>query len=134
MSIDVTAARNKSLDADYGAGHGAHAPASHTLHLFAGDPKVSGVELDTAVGGYAVPTITNDATGWPAAAADQQKTAAEATFATSTAAFSDVATHWALKGADGNWWDSGPLPEAVDVDTAGVVVHVTPTVFYAVGL
>lgn len=132
--IDVTAARNLTLDADYGATHGTHAPASHTLHLFAGDPKAGGVELDTAVGSYAAPTLTNDATGWPTAAADQSKTAAEVAFATSTAAWSDEATHWALKGADGNWWDSDQLPEVVSVTTAGVVVNVTPTVSYATSL
>jgi hypothetical protein len=128
--IRDTAAQNKSLDNDYGATKGANAPASHVLALFAGDPNLTGVEL-TSAGGYARVTVTNNGTNWPAAS-DGLKVAAAQSFPASTAAWSDVATHWALfDAADGTTcWDTGTLDEEIDVSAAGVTASVTPKVFY----
>ena len=127
--IRDTAAQNKSLDNDYGATKGANAPASHALALFAGDPSIDGVEL-SSMGGYARVTITNNGTNWPAAT-DGEKVCAAQTFPASTAAWSAEATHWALYGSDGNWWDCGDLPDVVTVAAAGVTVSVTPVVYYS---
>lgn len=128
--IRDTAAQNKSLDNDYGATKGANAPASHTFHLFAGDPRIpeadgGGVELTT---GYTPPTITNNGTSWPAAA-NGEKVGASVSV-TSTAALADTATHWALKGSDGLWWDTGELDSEWVIDAAGVTKIGRPIIFY----
>lgn len=125
--IRDTAAQNKSLDNDYGATHGPNAPASHSLALFAGDPNLTGTEL-TSAGGYARVTVTNNGTNWPAAA-NGVKVCAVQTFPVSTAAWSDVATHWAL--FDGTTcWDTGTLDEEIDVSAAGVTATAAPKIFY----
>lgn len=128
--IRDTAAQNKSLDNDYGSTKGANAPSSHQLALFAGDPNLSGTEL-TSTGGYARKTVTNNGTNWPAAS-DGIKVCAAQSFAVSTAAWSGVATHWALfDNADGTTcWDTGTLDEEIDVTAAGVTATVAPKVFY----
>jgi hypothetical protein len=131
--IRDTAAANKSLDNDYGASKGANAPASHTLHLFAGDPAIpaadgGGVEL-TSAGGYSAPTITNNGTSWQPAA-NGQKNGVNVTFPASTGAWSAVATHWALLGSDGLWWDTGVLGSAINITAAGVTKTVAPRIFY----
>lgn len=127
------AAANASLAGDYGATHGPNAPASHQVALFAGDPNDDGVEIDTA-GGYTRQALTNDATGWPNAAANRQITSAEVTW-TSTGEWTAggvpaTATHFALLGADGLWWDTGLLDESVDVPGAGITLTVACTVSY----
>ena len=128
--IRDTAAQNKSLDNDYGATKGANAPASHTFHLFAGDPRIpeadgGGVELTT---GYTPPTITNNGASWPAAA-NGAKTGAVVAL-TFTADLADGATHWALKGSDGYWWDTGELDSEISAAASGTSKNVVPVIFY----
>lgn len=134
MSILSTAAQNASLDNDYGATKGANSPAAHQLALFNGDPLLGGTEL-TATGGYARVVVTNNGTNWPGAA-DGATTSASIAFATSTAAWSDTATHWVLyDNADGTTaWDAGVLDTEIDVDAAGAVVQTAVTIYYNGGL
>lgn len=130
MTLLSTAAQNKSLDNDYGSSKGANAAASHKVAMYAGDPATTGTEL-AATGGYAQVTLTNNGTSWPSVAAGGAKTSMQITFPTSTAAWSDVATHFLLLDATtGDEWDSGPLSAELSVDQAGVIAKVTLTVFY----
>lgn len=122
--VDI-AAQNKSLDNDYGSGHGAGVPASHALALFVGDPRFGGVEL---VGnGYVRATIL--AAAWAAAVGGIKTTIAPVQFAASTGEW-DEATHWALIGADGLTWDAGPLVAPLLVTAAGPGPLVWPSVYY----
>ena len=134
MTLLSTAAQNASLDNDYGATKGPNAPAAHQLALFNGDPLLGGTEL-TATGGYARVTVTNNGTTWPAASSGE-KTSAAITFPTSTAAWSDTATHWVLyDDADGTTaWDCGVLNEELAVVAASTVAQTTLTIFYNGGL
>ena len=119
--------QNLFLACRFGAGKAAGASSADTLHLFAGDPLTGGTELTV---GYTPPSITNNGTNWPAPALGELVCAAQTI--TSTAAFSDEATHWALKNVDtGDWGASGPLPEEVSVTAAGVVVTVQPVIYFA---
>jgi hypothetical protein len=131
MTLLSTAAQNASLDNDYGASAGVNAPGAHQVALFNGDPLLGGAEL-TSTGGYARVTVTNNGTNWPAASAGA-KTSAAVTFAASTAAWSDTATHFVLyDDADGTTaWDSGVLDTELSVDAAGTVVETSLTVFYS---
>lgn len=134
MTLRSTLEKDRALDLYYGANKGAIASASHQLALFAGDPRTTGVEMDS-VGAYARVTILNNGTNWPAASAGA-KTCAEQTFPTSTAAwtvggFAAAATHWQLFAVDtGEAGDCGPLDGDVLVTQAGVIVKRTVTVFY----
>ena len=129
MTLRSLLEQNRSLDLYYGATKGAIASPSHELAFFAGDPRTTGVELDSA-GGYARVLILNNGTNWPAAAGGA-KTSAEQTFPTSTAAWSDVATHWQLFATDtGEPGDCGALDVEVSVDAASTIVKRTVTVFY----
>jgi hypothetical protein len=129
MSLLSTTEQNRSLDLFYGANKGSIASAAHRLCLYVGDPRTTGTEL-TSTGGYAAVTVTNDGTNWPAASGGS-KTSAEQTFPTSTAAWSDVATHWALKDSvTADIADCGPLDGELSVDGAGIIVRRFVTVYY----
>lgn len=129
MTLLSTVEQNRSLDLFYGANKGAIASAAHELALYAGDPRTTGTEL-TSTGGYAAVTVTNNGTNWPAASGGA-KTSAVQTFPTSTAAWSDIATHFALRDSvTGDIADCGPLDAEVAVDAAGIVVTRQVTVFY----
>lgn len=124
MPLDA-AAQNKSLANDYGATKGANAPASHTLHLFAGHPAAGGTQLTA---GYTAPTVTNNGTAWPAPSFGRL-TGAVVTI-TYTALLASPATHWALKGSDGYWWDVGEVPEGPLYGGAGASDSFQPVIFY----
>lgn len=130
MSLLSTAAQNASLDNDYGATKGAASPANLEVALFNGDPLLGGTEL-TATGGYVAVTVGNDGTTWPSAATSGGKTTSTIAFATSTDAWSDVATFFVLRDAStGDQWDSGPLTDEISVETSGTEVTTTITVYY----
>ena len=129
MTLVSVEAQNVSLDAMYGAGKAAGAPASLQLALFAGDPSIDGTEL-TSTGGYAAVTVTNNGTNFPAATSGR-KTVAVQTFPTSTAAWSDVATHWALRNpTTSELYDTGALLEEIDVSASGQTATCQPVIFY----
>jgi hypothetical protein len=124
------AAQSASLNNDYGANKGVSAPVSHEVALFNGDPVLGGTEL-AATGGYARVTITNNGTTWPDASAGAT-TSATVTFPTSTAAWSDTATHFVLYDhADSvTQWDSGLLKDEISVDAAGEAPRAELTIYY----
>lgn len=124
MPIRDAIARRKSLRNDYGTDAAADAPASHDLALFAGDPMLDGVEVTG--GGYARAEVLP---------ADWEDDDTEAIFAIvqfpdATAAW-DIATHWALYGADGNWWDCGEFASPMNVAGAGPGPEARVPIFYA---
>lgn len=134
MTLLSTAAQNASLDNDYGSSAGSNAPSSLEFALYNGDPLLGGTELGSD-GGYAAVTADNDGTTWPDAASGGAKTSKSLALATSTAAFSDTATHFVIRDASsGDLWDSGLLTEEVSVDAAGVDVSFICTVYYEEGL
>lgn len=117
-----TAAIDDLLAGYFGANKGANAPASFTLHLFAGHPDAGGTQLTT---GYTPPTITNDGTSWPAPSNGLLTGAAVGI--TFTATLSALATHWALY--DGAAWSvAGSIPDGPLSGGAGVTETVTPKV------
>ena len=125
MPIRDTAARNASLDNDYGTTRGPNAAASHALALFNGDPLVDGVELSG--GGYARVTVL--AADWAAASDGMKSPTNPQTFPATTAAWPNPATHWALY-AGSVMWDCGPLTEPLEVTGPGPGPTVGITVFY----
>lgn len=127
MPIRDLAARNSSLDNDYGTTAGPNAPASHLLALYVGDPFLDGYE--TAGGGYA--RVAVPAASWGPADGGMKTTTAPVQFPATTAAWDQPVTHWALYDAAGVvMWDTGPLTEPLDVTGSGPGPTVTPTVFY----
>lgn len=114
---------NDLLRNNFGATKGVNAPASHTLHLFAGS-----TELTT---GYTPPTITNDAAAWPDPSNGYLVGAAVTI--TYTATLAAPATRWQLKGADGNWSVGGFLPRGPWNGGAGVSDSFRPTITFALG-
>lgn len=117
MPIRDQDARRKSLRNDYGADAAADAPSSHELALFTADPMVEeadggGVEITGP--GYG--RVTVDQSDWTD---DGLETlSAVVTFPAPTDEW-DVATHWALLGDDGLWWDCNELAEPLVVTGAG---------------
>lgn len=129
MALVSVAAQNASLSFSYGATKAASAPATFELALFAGDPATTGTEL-AATGGYARVTVTNNGTNFPAPA-DGQLTGAFQAFPVSTAAWSGVASHWALiDAATDDIWDADALEEEIVVDAAGATPSVRPVIYY----
>ncbi len=127
MPIRDQAAQEASLNNDYGATHGAHAPAAFEVALFDADPTLGGVEL---VGnGYARGAITNGA-AFPPAADGVKRSAAPVAFPTATGAW-ETARYWALfDPVAGVWWDYAPLVEPLDVTAAGPGPTVALAIFY----
>ena len=128
MPLKSITAMNGSLDNDYGTTHGSHAPSSHVLALFVGDPMTDGVELDSGDNpGYARATIL--ASKWLVAADGMKSTNGGVQFNNATGAWLDEATHWAI--IDGSTtWDCAPLLEPLAITAAGSGPQVTVTVFY----
>lgn len=125
MPIRDAVARRKSLRNDYGVDAAADAPSSHDLHLFNGDPMLtSGTEITGD--GYAAVTV--DPADWT----DDETEAifALVTFPDPTGAW-DIATHWALEGSDGLWWDCGEFATPLNVTGAGTGPVVRVPIFYA---
>lgn len=113
---------NEFLAGYFGANKGATAPASHTLHLFAGAREAGGTQLTT---GYTAPTITNNGTAWPAPTSGLLTGAAVTVSFTATLA--QPATHWALY--DGTkWGPGGVIPEGPLSGGASTSATVTPKV------
>lgn len=140
MPLISIAAQNASLDNDYGATHGANAPAAHQVALFIGDPEVDGIEVPTTTeteagtvpNGYARVTIDNDGTTWAAASEGQKSTSAPILFPDALAEYPDTVTHFVLyDDADGTTaWDSAPLLDPLDVTGAGAFDPAVLTIFY----
>lgn len=131
MALVSIEEQNLSLDLYYGASKGAIAASAHNVALFVGDPLAGGTEL-ASTGGYARATVPNNGTSWPAAAGGA-KTSTPIVWATSTAAWSGVPTHWQAFNADtGNAGDSGVLDPStpISVDAAGVTPATALTVYY----
>jgi hypothetical protein len=134
------AAQNKSLDNDYGATHGANAPAAHTVRLWIGDPEVDGIEVPdtteteagTVANGYAAVVAANDATTW-AAAVDGQKVSVFIEFPAALEAYPDTITHFTTESSTDSTevWDSGPLLEPIDITSAGDGPSAQLTIFYS---
>lgn len=125
--VDV-GAMNASLANDYGPTRGAAAADWHDLEMWWGDPRLDdSTELDTAVGGYAAVRI--DPADW--STPDGGATRARGVFADATDAWSDPATHWALRGSDGFLWDADALTEPLVVEGAGLITPVNVVVYHA---
>ena len=100
--------------------------------LFDDDPTNGGLELTGA--GYVAPAF---ATSDFAAAVDASKdVAAPIAFGTSTAAWDQVGTYWAILDSTGGvvYFDDLGESQVVLVDDAGVAVTISPSVFFAVSV
>lgn len=132
MPIRDVTAMDASLDNDYGSTAGPHAPASHEVALFFGDPMLDvadggGVELEAAdCPGYARVTVVQS--DWPAA--DAGSKSLSVTFPATSGEWNVAATHWGLYGSDGAWWDCGEMVEPLEVTGAGSGPLVVVTVQY----
>lgn len=128
MPIRDSDARRKSLLNDYGTDAAADAPASHDVALLAGDPMVAAVDgggVEVTGGGYARVTVAQ--ADWTDDGVETLSVTV--TFPDSTGEW-DEATHWALYGADGLWWDCGELAEPLVVTGAGDGPIVQIDLFY----
>ena len=123
MPLLDPAAMARSLDNDYGTTRGPNAAASHQLVLFFGDPQSAGVELTEAGRATILPAdwLASDVDGRKATAALVQMPDAAAAY---------LATHFALYGADGFWWDCAELSEPLDVTETGPGPQVLVELFY----
>jgi hypothetical protein len=131
MPLLSTTAMCRSLDDDYGTGRAAGTPASHELVLFYDDPSLQDdpTDVELSGGGYARVTIANGS-AWAPAADGLKTTVAAVQLPDTTAEWVNEATFFGLYGADGHWWDYGPLTSPLEVTGAGPGPLVTPTVFY----
>jgi hypothetical protein len=113
-------AMNADLDSNYGTGRAAGTPASHQLVLFYDDPSLADDPLDVELsgGGYARVTIANGA-AWAAAANGLKTTVNAVQLPSTTGEWDNAATYFGLYGADGHWWDYGPLSLPLEVTGAG---------------
>lgn len=110
-----------SLDAQYGDDASSVMPASFTIRLYDGDPRDTGVELDSGTDspGYAALSgVTNNSTNFPAADVDGTKTTPQFTVCTASGTWDAAPAYAAL--CDGTDvlrvipLDSGPVPVAAD--------------------
>lgn len=121
MAIRDQAAMERSLDNDYGATAGPHAPASFQVALFDGDPSVEGVELrtlndDNEPTNYSRVTIFQEDFG---PAEEGVKALLEPVTFPAPAAEWDTATHWGLYDpVEGLWWDCAPFQDPLEVTAA----------------
>lgn len=120
MTLYSDAACNASLALRYGASKGSLAPDNLEFALFAGDPRGTGVEMDS-VGGYAPAALANDGTTWPDAPANRTIISAPVAYTATGAAWTAggdpaAVTHWLIRDADtGDWWDTMPIDEPITV-------------------
>lgn len=126
MPLKSLTAQANSLKGMYGPTRAAHMPATLFCHLFTDDPDDGGTEL-TSAGGYVAASRPSD--DFPAPDAQAELTSPDFTW-TSTGAWSDVATYAELRDSTGVRYDGGPLPQRINVTTAGVVVTVNARIFY----
>jgi hypothetical protein len=125
-----TTAQNAVLDSMLGDNAGATMPSSFEVALFDAHPLAGGTEL-TSDGGYVRAVIANTSAVWPDAASGQ-KVSALLTFATSTDAWSDTATHYLLYDAADSTtaYFPGRLLAEVAVDAAGTIVRPSLVAFW----
>lgn len=124
MPLLDQAARNKSLDNDYGTARAAGAPSAFEVALFQGNPAQGGVEVSGS--GYARASLNSD--DWGAAAGGVKEVTV--TFPSPTDAWT-TAYFWALYdpvGAD--WWDYAPFTSPLVITGAGSGPVVALAVFY----
>lgn len=114
-----TAAQNAGLQAWFGDGRATSMPSSWEVALFTAHPLDGGTEL-TSTGGYTRLVVANTSANFPTPTAGVIVSAL-LTWATPTAAWSDVATHFLLLDhADSTTrWYVGQLGQAIDIGAAG---------------
>ena len=120
MPLATEPAQDAALDAVVSS-----LPSPATWRLHVDMPADTSTEL-APDGGYAA--VGYSAGDW--AAASEGAKEATVDFGTSTDAWSDVATYWAIHDAAGVviLWDE--LTEPVEVSTAGTAVSVSPALFF----
>ena len=101
-------------------------------HLYSSDPSLettpSDVEL-TSDGGYAA--VDFDPTDWADAASGTKTTTADVDFGTSTDAYSDTATYWAIVDTDGLIVFSDELDTPIAVIESSTAVAFSPSLSFA---
>lgn len=95
--------------------------------LFVGDPLAGGTEL-TSTGGYA--RVAFAPADLDAAADGAKAWAAPIDFGTSTGAWSDVATHFAIIDGSDLFVYTDDLPDEIAVDETGTAVTATPAALF----
>lgn len=99
--------------------------------LFDGVPvEAGGTGVELSGGGYTAPSFAP--ADFAAAAGQAKAVAAPIDFGTSSAAYAEVGTHWAvLDSADALvYWDDLPDGDVVEVLAAGTDVTISPTIFF----
>lgn len=99
-------------------------PTTATYRLFTGDPTLGGVEL-AATGGYAPATFSPS--DWTTSGVSSTATIS---FGTSTAAYADTATYWALVDTSGAIVYYDDLTPEVDIPDFGYDVTISPSLFF----
>lgn len=128
MPMRDEAARNASLDNDYGTTRGPNAPsAGHDLALFDGDPMTTGVEV--AGGGYARTRVPHSK--WLPATGGMKRTDGPVVFPAVTGEWDGVVTHLGLFWAGTEVLaDTVPLAEPVAVLDPGPGPEVNVSIYY----
>lgn len=122
MPLATTAAQNAALDAVVGT-----FPATGATYRLYTDVPALATELASA-GGYA--PVAFVPAGWAAAVDGAKSTTAAVSFGTSTDAWSDVATYWAIADAAGNPLYFDLLPEQIAVGASGTAVSFQPALYF----
>lgn len=120
---------NAALDALVGSW-----PATGALYrLYESDPALETVpaSVELSGSGYTPPAFAS--AGWAAAADGGKATTSPVSFGTSTAAYTQTATYWAVVDSGGLLVFSDALTEPIDVPAAGTVVAFTPSLTFADG-
>lgn len=109
-------------------------PATGAVYaLYESDPALETVPTDVELsgGGYTPPAFAS--ADWDAATGGGKSTTVPVSFGTSTAAYTQTATYWAVVDSGGLLVFSDALTDPIDVDAAGTDVAFTPSLTFADG-
>ena len=102
--------------------------------LFDGVPVEDGGDgVELTGSGYTAPTFAP--ADFAAASGNSKTVAAPIDFGTSSDAYAELGTHWAIvdSGGDIVYWDDLPDADVVEVNAAGTDVTISPTIFFQGG-
>lgn len=115
MGLSSVAARNRSLDNNYGPTAGPYAAASFDVLLYVGDPTTGGVE--TSGPGYAAASQAQS--NWSAAAFSAKESIDLILWPAPTGEWTGPITHAVLRDHDtGDLWDACRIVPPIDITGA----------------
>lgn len=104
-----------------------------TYNLYRSDPSIEATPSDVELAGSGYTPAAFDPAGWDAATDGGKSTTAAVSLGTSSDAYADLGTYWAVVDSSGLLVFSDALTEPIGAQAAGTVVAFTPTLTFADG-